>query len=52
MIVLCDIYSCVWNNTAGECTSPCLCISDKESDSPRCMDMEISEDIDYDDNDK
>lgn len=49
MIVLCNIYSCVWNDTAGQCTNPCLCISDNESDGPRCMDVEISEEIDDND---
>lgn len=46
MKVLCDVYSCVWNDTAGECINPCLVISDTESDVPRCLEVELTEEID------
>lgn len=45
MIVLCDVYSCVWNDTAGRCINPCLVISDKWSDGPRCLEVELTKEV-------
>lgn len=44
-VILCDVYSCVWNTGEGECKSPCLVISDNRSDSPRCLQVELTEEV-------
>ena len=44
-VVLCDVYFCVWNTREGVCKNPCLVISDKWSDGPRCLDKEMTEEV-------
>lgn len=44
-VVLCDVYFCVWNTREGVCKNPCLVISDKWSDGPRCLDKELTEEV-------
>lgn len=44
-VILCDVYSCVWNTGEGECENTCLVISDKWSDGPRCLEVELTEEV-------
>lgn len=45
-VILCDVYSCVWNTGEGECENTCLVISDKWSDGPRCLEVEVKDEDD------